>query len=45
MAAVLIYFGLLVFALNGLVLVGIRGERVRIKAYEDRLRRLLMRRR
>jgi len=38
-----VYMGLMVFALNGLVFMGLRQERYRIKSYEERLRRLYMR--
>lgn len=39
------YIGLFIFAINGLILVGLKQERYRIKAYEERLKRLYLRRR
>lgn len=39
------YLGLLVFALNGLIWMGMRQERYVMKARDDRLRKLLMARR
>lgn len=40
----IVYAGLTMFALNGILWIGIKQERQRIKAYEERLRRLYMRR-
>lgn len=39
-----LYMGLFIFAINGLILMGLRQERHRIKAYEARLLRNILRR-
>jgi hypothetical protein len=39
------YFCLTAAAINGIILVGLKQERIRVRAYEDRLRRLIMRKR
>ena len=39
------YFCLTSAAINGIILYGLKQERIRIRSYEDRLRRLIMRRR
>lgn len=45
MASVVVgyYLGLFVFAINGLVMMAMRQERVKRKADEERWRKLLMR--
>lgn len=37
------FVGLLIFALNGIIFMGMKQQEYRIKAYEERLRRLYMR--
>jgi hypothetical protein len=39
------FFCLTTAAINGIILVGMKRERIRVRAYEDRLRRLIMRNR
>lgn len=39
------FFLLMAASFNGIILMGMKQERIRIRAYEDRLRRMIMRRR
>jgi hypothetical protein len=38
-----LYAGCFIFALNGLLMMGMKAERIKLKAQEERLRRILMR--
>ena len=38
-----LYAGCFIFALNGIVMLGMKAERAKMKAQEERLRRILMR--